>query len=112
MTNVIYNPITGIVPSKIESMSDLQLQKDNSMNSNDFNKLLLNKKNERDNLFNNSVSKKNDNFKNNNDMKIMNVDRTNYIQTFEELKNPQKRPVQQSQPSNVLNQLKDLGIIN
>lgn len=40
MTNVIYNPITGIVPTNVKSANDLTLTKDKTLNSKEFNDLL------------------------------------------------------------------------
>ena len=47
LSTSIYNPITGIVPSQIRSNSDLELDKDDKYSSDDVNKLIIEKKNER-----------------------------------------------------------------
>jgi hypothetical protein len=119
MSNVIYNPITGIVPDKINSNDDLKLQKDIQINSNDFKKLVQDKERERIDMFsninsNNSNSNNSNSNNNNNIQKINNIDRTNYIQTFQELKNPPKK-INTNYSSNntgVINELKNLGIFN
>ncbi len=109
MTNVIYNPITGVVPQKVQSSKDLVLEKDMQMGVNNFNKLMLLKKQEREDMFNTT------NNNNNNLQKVTmpNIDRSNYIQTFEELRNPQRNNNNNNKTinnSNVINQLKDLGV--
>jgi hypothetical protein len=118
MTNVIYNPITGIVPQQVQSSKDLILEKDKQMGITNFNKLMLSKKQEREGLCvsNTIVQKSNtvvqeSEITNTQKTIIPNVDRSNYIQTFEELKNPQRNNVQRPvNNTNVINQLKDLGI--
>ena len=109
MSNVIYNPITGIIPDKINSTNDLKLKKDIQINSNDFKKLMMEKEKERIEMFSNN--------NNNNNIipqKITNIDRTNYIQTFQELKNPQKKinTNLSNNTGSVINELKHLGIFN
>jgi hypothetical protein len=116
-SNVIYNPITGIVPDKINSVNDLKLTKDIQINTNDFKKLILEKEKERTEMFNNNSNnntKPNNDYNNyNNSNTKPNINRTNYIQTFEELKNPQKNNINNgNKNNNVINELKHLGIFN
>lgn len=49
LTNSIYNPVTGIIPSQISSMNDLVLQVDNPYTQNDIKNLIMNKESERQN---------------------------------------------------------------
>ena len=111
-SNVIYNPITGIIPDKINSINDLKLTKDIQINTNDFKKLILEKEKERTEMFNNNNSTNNNNNSTNNNN--ININRTNYIQTFQELKNPQKNNINNSNNNNnnIINELKHLGIFN
>ena len=111
MTNVIYNPITGIVPQQVQSSKDLVLEKDKQMGVTNFNKLMLIKKQERECMFNTTSDLTNNNNNNLQKVTMPNIDRSNYIQTFEELKNPQRNNNNKTiNNSNVINQLKDLGI--
>ena len=105
----IYNPITNIIPQKINCQNDLILEKDNTKI--DIKSLVLKKENERNQqndlfkpvktkVINNSVE--NTNLVSNND----------YIKTYNELKNePTSNIPKQNNYDNILNGLKDLGII-
>ena len=108
MTNVIYNPITGIVPSNVRSTNDLLLDKDKSLNSKEFNDLLRAKELERQNINNITQVKT----KVTTEAPVIN--RTNYIETFEELKRPTKPKPQNNTNgyNNIMDQLKSLGILN
>jgi hypothetical protein len=107
MTNIIYNPITGVIPVKVASSNDLILDKDKTINAKDFNDLLKAKELERQNINNINHIK----------TKIVtepSINKSNYIETYEELKRPSK-----SQPNinnvgynNIMDQLKNLGILN
>jgi hypothetical protein len=117
MTNVIYNPITGIVPQQVQSSKDLVLEKDKQMGVTNFNKLMLIKKQERECMFNTTNNNNNNNNTTNNNNNLQkvtmpNIDRSNYVQTFEELRNPQRNNNNNKtiNNSNVINQLKDLGV--
>lgn len=108
MTNVIYNPITGVVPTNIKSANDLILNTDKTINSREFNELLKAKERERQNINEISPVK----------TKVVSVsevpaDRTNYIETFEELRKPKmQQKVNTPGYNNIMDQLKTLGIIN
>ena len=109
MTNVIYNPITGVVPSNINSANDLMLNKDKSINSREFNELLKAKEIERQNINDiNPVKTK--------VISESHSDRTNYIETFEELRKPknQQKSINNNNNgyNNIMDQLKSLGILN
>jgi hypothetical protein len=136
LTTSIYNPITGQVPAQIRSNNDLILQKDTAYSSIDIKKLIMEKENERINqdiqykpiktkVINNNpqssqisignsanTSNTNDNYNQ--------QPRTNYIETYEELKkgssytkNEQDKAVinNKEKYNNILDGLKDLGII-
>jgi hypothetical protein len=105
----IYNPITGVIPQKINSQNDLILEKDK--NKIDIKSLVLKKENER--------IQQNDLFKPvktkviNNSIENTNITSTNdYIKTYNELKSePHTNKPKQNNYDNILNGLKDLGII-
>ena len=106
MTNVIYNPITGVVPTNITSANDLMLNKDKSINSKEFNELLKAKERERQNINEINPVK----------TKVVSetpINRTNYIETFEELRKPKvQQKVNTTGYNNIMDQLKSLGILN
>jgi hypothetical protein len=133
LTNSIYNPITGVVPAQIRSNNDLILEKDCAYTNTDIKKLIMEKENERvnqdvqykpvktkvinnnpqnSNININQISSSQDNFQQ--------QSRTNYIETYEELKRgsanikiEQAKSVNQNKEkyNNILDGLKDLGII-
>ena len=113
LSKTIYNPITGVIPDKLNSQKDLILQKDNIKI--DIKSLVLVKENER--------LQQNENFKpvktkvinnnviqNSSDLPIINND---YIKTYNELKNDKQPKTinNQNNYDNILGGLKDLGII-
>jgi len=114
-SNVIYNPITGVVPSKVSDVKDLTLQKDTSMNKSDIMNMIRMKEAERNNqdneykpvktkIINNTIEKP----------KVQSEIRTNYIETFEEMKHGgsrHKQPSTDKNYNNILDGLKDLGIL-
>jgi hypothetical protein len=99
LTTSIYNPITGIIPSQIQSNNDLILQKDSSISMNDIKKLIMDKECERNSQDINFKPVKTKVINNNPNT----TNRTNYIQTYEDL-NKEKY-------NNILDGLKNLGII-
>ncbi len=118
----IYNPITGVIPQKIESNKDLVLSKDESFDKNIIQKLVAEKNNERKNqdLTFQPVKTK---VINNNPppvkevIKAQPVNRTNYIETFEDMRRG-SHMVKKNDMDNKSNKyddilvgLKDLGII-
>lgn len=127
LSTSIYNPITGVVPLQIKSNNDLILQKDCSFSSTDIKKLIMEKENERisqDSQFkpvktkvinNNPQGTQTANIPDN----YQQVNRTSYIETYEELKrgssnkNEQNKTNNQNKEkyNNILDGLKDLGII-
>lgn len=133
LSTSIYNPITGIVPSKITDIKDLALKKDNTLNKSDIMKLILDKESERlsqDTQFKPIKTKVINNNPQSSNISMGHYDsnqdnsqqqnRTNYIETYEELKrgsehikNEQSNSVNQSKEkyNNILGGLKDLGII-
>jgi len=108
LTNSIYNPVTGIVPSQISSMNDLVLQTDNSYTQNDIKNLIMNKELERQNQDIQFKPLQ---------TKVLptttTTQQTNYIETYEELKKHSSNNNKQSKEkyNNILEGLKDLGII-
>jgi len=115
----IYNPITGIIPNKINSSNDLGLSKDKPMNKNDIKNLINTKENERkiqDDLFKPIKTKVINNESNNLISQIQN--NKNYIETHQELKkgstnktNTNLNSNSNSNYNNIIEGLKDLGII-
>ena len=112
LSKTIYNPITGVIPDKLNSQKDLILQKDNIKI--DIKSLVLVKENERlqqnesfkpvkTKVINNNV------IQNSNDQPINN----DYIKTYNELKNDKQPKTinNQNNYDNILDGLKDLGII-
>jgi hypothetical protein len=107
LTNSIYNPVTGIVPSQISTMNDLVLQVDNPYTQNDIKNLIMNKELERQNQdtqFKPLQTKV---------LPTTTTQQTNYIETYEELKKNSSNNNKQSKEkyNNILEGLKDLGII-
>ena len=108
LTNSIYNPVTGIVPSQISTMNDLVLQVDNPYTQNDIKNLIMNKELERQNQDTQFKPLQ---------TKItpttQQTNKTNYIETYEELKKNSSDNNKQSKEkfNNILEGLKDLGII-
>ena len=108
LTNSIYNPVTGVVPSQISSMNDLVLQVDNPYTQNDIKNLIMNKELERQNQDTQFKPLQ---------TKItpttQQTNKTNYIETYEELKKGSSNNNNQSKEkyNNILEGLKDLGII-
>ena len=135
-TNTIYNPITGVVPKKITSHNDLVLDKDQTVNKIELQNMIRSKEEERknqDNIYkpvktkviNGSTMSVSD-FPNdvtdnqtNRISKMQNESRTNYIETYEEMKrgslngkqSQQTTNIQKNNYDNILVGLKGLGII-
>ena len=129
----IYNPITGVIPAQIRSNNDLVLEKDCAYSNTDIKKLIMEKENERvlqdsqykpikTKVINNNPQSTNINIGNydNSQDNVQQQSRTNYIETYEELKrgsehikNEQANSVNQNKEkyNNILGGLKDLGII-
>ena len=108
LTNSIYNPVTGVIPSQISSMNDLVLQVDNPYTQNDIKNLIMNKELERQNQdtqFKPLQTKLTPT--------TQQTNKTNYIETYEELKKGSSNNNNQSKEkyNNILEGLKDLGII-
>lgn len=109
LTNSIYNPVTGIIPSQISSMNDLVLQVDNPYTQNDIKNLIMNKESERQNQdaqfkpLQTKITQSGTN----------SSKKENYIETYEELKKSSTNNNKQSKEkyNNILDGLKDLGII-
>ena len=106
LSNIIYNPITGIIPSDIKSPNDLKI---NTLNHNDnIDKLISQKENERcqqDILYKPLQTK----IVNNNIQENI-----NNISNFDELKHQstQINNIADDKYNNILEGLKNLGIIN
>ena len=117
MTTTIYNPITGIVPSKISESNDLVLDKDSCFTKNDIAKLIMKKEEERVNqdLQFKPVKTKviNTNSTNTNSTNT-NSTTSNYIATYNELKNGNNMVKKQEKTTDnqqkIIQGLKDLGI--
>jgi hypothetical protein len=114
LSNTIYNPITGIVPNKINDSKDLVLQKDNTLNKNDIINMIKSKEAERisqDTEYKPLKTK----VLNNSSQVQQNVQQNvqnNYIGTFEDMKRGivKPKPLDKNY-NNILDGLKDLGII-
>lgn len=114
LSNSIYNPITGVIPSKINSIKDLSLEKDISFDKINIQKLISDKNTERineDNIYKPIKTKIINNPDPNPNPKL------NYIETFEDMKNGSSKNNKTLQPQisndkydNILDGLKDLGI--
>lgn len=122
----IYNPITGVVPNKINSVKDLVLEKDSTLDKTNIQKLISDKNAERfnqDNLYKPVKTKVVNNIpvqQQTNEVReiVQGVKRTNYIETFEDMKRGsygKNKIFEQDQNknnyNNILDGLKDLGII-
>jgi hypothetical protein len=123
----IYNPITGVVPNKINSVKDLVLDKDTTLDKINIQKLISEKSAERvnqDNIYKPVKTKVINNvpIQQTNEIKeprkSQPVNRTNYIETFEDMKRgshginkPSNSTPNKNNYNNILDGLKDLGII-
>jgi hypothetical protein len=133
MSTTIYNPITGIIPSKITETKDLILNKDTELNKIDIMNLIMKKEEERnlqDNIYKSQTKIVESTIPNKSQTKIVEStipnnppkpeknevqqqSRTNYISTYNELKNGnnnRKKPEKVGY-NNIIDGLKDLGII-
>jgi hypothetical protein len=111
LSNVIYNPITGIIPTNIKSPDDLRINNDNNIYN--INKLISEKENER--------KQQEQQFKNNDNIQtkvINNYNQNNCNDNFNELKekslinNKSLDNNNNNNFNNILIELKDLGILN
>jgi hypothetical protein len=114
LSKTIYNPITGVIPDKLNSQKDLILQKDNQKV--DIKSLVLVKENERlqQNESFKPVKTKVINSPNTNIIQNLNNQSINndYIKTYNDLKNDKQPKINnQNNYDNILVGLKDLGII-
>lgn len=121
LSKTIYNPITGIIPQKLNSQNDLFLKNDTS--NIDINLLIIKKENERkdqNELYKPMKTKiVNNNIQNSDNIvstdKISQDNNNNYIKTYNELKNGKqqiKNNIMDNNYDNILSGLKDLGIFN
>lgn len=125
LSNTIYNPITGIVPTRINDSKDLVLQKDNTLNKNDIMNMIKNKEAERTSqdteykplktkVLNNtsqSIAQASAQHTNVQSTVQTNV-QNNYIGTFDDMKRGVvKQKPQDKNYNSILDGLKDLGII-
>ena len=107
LSNVIYNPITGIIPTDIKSPDDLKINIDNNIYN--INKLISEKENER---------KQQEQLFKNNDIQtkvINNYNQNSCHDNFNELKEKSlinNKNVDNNNFNNILSELKDLGILN
>lgn len=121
LSNTIYNPITGIVPTRINDSKDLVLQKDNTLNRNDIMNMIKNKEAERTSqdteykplktkvLNNTSQSIAQASAQHTN---VQTNVQNNYIGTFDDMKRGVvKQKPQDKNYNSILDGLKDLGII-
>jgi len=112
LNKTIYNPITGVIPTKINSQNDLVLDKDNTKI--DIKSLVLKKENERnqqDEILK-PVKTKVVNKPIENINVISNNTNNDYIKTYNELKNEAPAKInKQNNYDNILGSLKELGII-
>lgn len=132
MSNLIYNPITGVVPNKINSVNDLILCKDDALDKIDIKRLINEKEKERtsqDNTYkpiqtkvinNNPAYQQQTNGTSSGSSQEpsqQQVNMKNYIETYEELKRGSQNKAHQqinnrgNNYDNILEGLKDLGII-
>ena len=127
----IYNPITGVVPTQVRSNNDLVLEKDCVISTTDIRKLIMEKENERvsqdiqykpikTKVINNNPQNSSNSIGNSGDNNSQQPNRTNYIETYEELKrgstNAKTEQIKsqgqnKEKYNNILDGLKDLGII-
>ena len=107
LSKTIYNPITNIIPNQLNSQKDLVLQKDKCFNSVDIKTLINNKEVERDQQ--NKLYKPIKTKVINNTVQVSD----NYVKSYNELKNTDlpKNETDQHNYNNILEGLKDLGII-
>jgi hypothetical protein len=136
--SIIYNPITGIIPEKITTSKDLVLPSDNDQNKISINKLINEKNLERKNqdvqykpvptkiinthdlpnlnakeLKSMPETKELKSMPETKELKSIPEIKSNYIETFEEMKNAvyKTNPNKTSSYNNILDGLKELGII-
>ncbi len=135
ISNTIYNPITGVIPARVTCEKDLILDKDSSLSNNDIKKMILNKEVERQNqdtqykpvktkVINNNPNQQNQASSSESSQSIQTTqstqsNRTNYIETYEEMKRGSHNNNKQTSNlpnknnyNNILDGLKDLGILN
>ena len=114
LSNIIYNPITGIIPNIIKTPDDLKIN--NEINIYDINKLISDKEIERkqqEQLFKNNEKS----LLNNQQTKVINnYNQNNYNDNFNELKEKSlinnNNNNENKKFNNILSELKDLGILN
>lgn len=126
LSKTIYNPITGIIPTQLKCQNDLVLQKDKSYNNVDIKTLILQKETEREQqnklykpvktkVSTNTIQTSSNTVQvtTNTDQVSTNLNRTDYIKSYNELKNGSqpKEEIKQNNYNNILDGLKDLGII-
>jgi len=120
LQTTIYNPITGIIPNRINSVKDLVLEKDTTLDKINIQKRISEKNNERE-LQNNSFKPTKTKVINNEVrevreiVKAQPVNNTNYIETFEDMKRGSvntNKPPNKKNYNNIMDGLKELGIIN
>ena len=117
LSNTIYNPITGIVPTKINDSKDLVLQKDNTLNRNDIMNMIKNKEAERTSQDTEYKPLKTKVLNNTSQASAHHTNahtsvQNNYIGTFEDMKQGVvKQKPHDKNYNNILDGLKDLGII-
>ncbi len=120
LSKTIYNPITGVIPDNLSSQNDLVLQKDK--HTIDIKSLVSQKEIERSEqdekckpiqtkIVNNTISNTTNIVKDNSTKNTNN--NNDYIKTYNELKhvNQPKKDTNQNNFNNILDGLKDLGII-
>ena len=117
LTHTIYNPITGIIPSKVASTTDLILDKDKILNKTELANLISSKDSERktQDAQYKPIKTKIISVPPPQNKPQSQVNRTNYIETFEDMKRVSSKPTNPVLPKknfdNILDGLKDLGII-
>jgi hypothetical protein len=117
LQTTIYNPITGIIPNRINSVKDLVLEKDTTLDKINIQKKISEKNNERE-LQNNSFKPTKTKVINNEVREIVKahpVNNINYIETFEDMKRGSvntNKPPNKKNYNNIMDGLKELGIIN
>lgn len=112
--NVIYNSITNQIPENIKSYKDLELEKDNIITN--INQLIIQKNEERTAL-EEEFKQKNPKQKiimsdNKNNEKIATFDEMKKIQSEYIIHHNKKIETNKNKYNNIMNNLKDLGIIN
>lgn len=115
LNKTIYNPITGIIPQKINSQNDLIIEKETAKI--DIKSLVIEKENERkqqNDLFKPIKTKViNNNIENSNKLSKDNSN-NDYLKTYDELKNGTQinnNVINRNNYDNILDGLKELGII-